>query len=99
VPVQICESILSLPQFCVAYPTLLMPSSQTPPLYTSLRAPTEACAETELVALSKRQRPLWTLATHAPLLHRLAAIPLLQHEDAMMQTDRVTLHCRPVCAG
>jgi len=99
VPVQICESILSLPQFCVAYPTLLMSSSQTPPLHASLRALTEACAETELVALSKRQRPPWTLATRAPLLHRLAAILLLQHKDAMTQTDGVTLHCRPICAG
>ena len=44
-PVQICESILSLPQFCVAYPTLLMPSSQMPPLHASLCAPTKACAD------------------------------------------------------
>jgi len=99
VPVQICESILSLPQFCVAYPTLLMPSSQTPPLHTSLCAPTEACAETELVALSKHQRLPWTLVTRAPLLHHLAAILLLQHKDATTQTDGVTLHCCPVCAG
>ena len=65
-PVQICESILSLPQFCVAYPTLPMPSSQMPPLHASLCAPTEACAQTKLAALLKRQRLPWTLATCAP---------------------------------
>jgi hypothetical protein len=34
-----------------------------------------------------------------PHFHYLAAIPLLQHEDATMQTDRVTPYCCTFCAG